>query len=337
MTYLVKDGVPEEASTALSPAEALAFAEHSGRVSVMVYPQVDDAAIEELQQAWGIHEMVVEDIMHAHQRPKLEQYEGVTFLVLRAAHYDDAQETVRFDEFHVIIRSDAIAIICQDGRWIDGTDLSDWEGLVQRGWATPERMMLGEPELLQLGPETVAYRLVDSIVDLYGPVIRGLRIDKEEIETQVFSGEAAVAQRVYLLSREIIETQHALTSLQETVRDLRHSPTWREVSERLQAYMNDVKDHLTRFAGQVAELRDAMGQILTVNSLLVSERQSEQMKKISAWAAILFAPSIVAAIYGMNFAIMPELGWTFGYPWAIGLMVASVLVLYILFKRSKWL
>jgi magnesium transporter len=110
-----------------------------------------------------------------------------------------------------------------------------------------------------------------------------------------------------------------------------------EIPDELQTYLQDVSDHLTRASSQAAELRDALSQILSVNSTLVAQRQNEDMKKISGWAAILFAPTLVAAVYGMNFDVMPELHWAFGYPFALALMAGFALALYLIFKRSKWM
>ena len=181
------------------------------------------------------------------------------------------------------------------------------------------------------------YRLLDAIVDAYDPVLRGLGIDREQIERQVFSGDPAAAARIYHLSREAVDLQHATASMSDLVEALRAGLGKYGVPDDLRVYLQDVADHLSRVTVRAAELREALTQILTVNATLVAQCQNEDMKKISGWAAILFAPTLIAAIYGMNFDVMPELHWAFDYPVAVALMVAFAAALYLIFKRAKWM
>jgi magnesium transporter len=319
-------------------ADGLRFADAAaGRMTMFLYPAPTPDSIQELADAWQLHPLLVEDLIHAGQRPKLERYADVLFLVVRSARYIDETEEVDFSEFHMLVRPNAVAVLCQDKRWIDGTDGTGFdEGELTRS-DRPERTLLFDQRLLKLGPEAVVYRLLDAIVDGYSPVLQGLAIDKEQIERQVFSGDAAVAERIYRLSQEVIDMQHATSSLTEVMHALRAGFGKYEIPEELQAYLQDVSDHLTRANSQVAEYRDALSQILDVNGTLVAQRQNEDMKKISGWAAILFAPTLIAAIYGMNFDVMPELRWAFGYPMAVALMVAFAGLLFWIFKRRKWM
>ncbi len=175
------------------------------------------------------------------------------------------------------------------------------------------------------------------VVDAYVPVRNGLATDREQIERQVFGGDPAVAERIYRLSQEAIDVSHATSSMVKVLSALRAGFGKYDIPDELRAYLQDVADHLTRIASQVSELREALTQILTVNGTLVAQRQNEDMKKISGWAAILFAPTLIAAVYGMNFDVMPELHWLVGYPMAVALMVAFAGLLYWIFKRSKWM
>ncbi|WP_336603924.1 magnesium and cobalt transport protein CorA [Agromyces seonyuensis] len=336
-TRFVVDGIAAPAPEIVSVARAQEFAdEGSDHLALTVFPTPDPESIAELATAWDLHPLLVEDLLHAGQRPKLERYGDVLFVVLRAARYLDEAEEVEFSEFHVLVRDRSIAVLCQDRRWLDGTPGSEFEERT----ATPdrrERTLLADRELLRLGPEAVLYRLLDAIVDTYPPVLRGLGIDREQIERQVFSGDPAAATRIYLLSREAVDMQQTTASLGDLVESLRNGLGKYDVPDALRAYLQDVADHLERAGRRSAELRDALTQILAVNSTLVAQRQNEDMKKISGWAAILFAPTLIAAVYGMNFDEMPELHWSFGYPMAIGLMLAFAGVLYWIFKRSKWM
>lgn len=337
-TRYVVDGHPRSTPADASLAEALSFAESApGQMALSLFPAPTRRDIDELTEAWDLHPLLREDLQHARQRPKLERYGDVLFMVVRSARYDDAAEDVDFSEFHVLVRPHAIAVLCQDRRWIDGSDddtaASNPADIANRGGRT----LLKDEDLLALGPEAVAYRLLDAIVDGYTQVLRGLAIDKDQIESQVFSGDARVAERIYRLSQEVIDVQHATSSTADVLAALRQGFERYEVPEPLQAYLQNVEDHLTRASIRVSELRDALSQILSVNATLVAQRQNEDMKKISGWAAIIFAPTLIGAIYGMNFDNMPALHWAFGYPAAVGLMVVFALVLYIVFRAKKWM
>lgn len=334
----VTDGHPEVAPDGATVTDGLQFADSApDRMTMFFYPAPTAEAIAELATAWELHPLLVEDLVHAHQRPKLDRYGDVLFLVVRSARYIDETEEVDFAEFHMLVRPGAVAVLCQDARWIDGTDGVDFDEAEVMNSTRRERTLLADEQLLGLGPEAVVYRLLDAIVDGYTPVMQGLAIDKEQIERQVFSGDAAVAERIYRLSQEVIDMQHTTSSMTEVLEALTAGFGKYDIPEQLQAYLEDVSDHLTRVHSKVGEYREALSQILNVNSTLVAQRQNEDMKKISGWAAILFAPTLIGAIYGMNFDNMPELHWTFGYPLAVASMVAFAVVLYAVFKRRKWM
>ncbi len=319
-----------------SIADALRFAEGGpDNMAIVTDPAPTPHRVRELAEALDLHALLVEDLLHAGQRPKLERYGDVLFLVARSAHYIDEREEVELAEFHVLVRDRVIVILCQDGTWIDGRPSED---LVRRTVSSGEdRTLLAAEDVLGDGPEAVLYRFLDAVVDGYGPVLQGIGIDRDQIERQVFSGDRDVAERIYRLSREVIDMQHASAGLIEVVRALSRGFSKYHVHEELQTYLQDVSDHLERTLAHSTELREALSQILNVNATLVAQRQNEDMKKISGWAAILFAPTLIAAIYGMNFTRMPELHWAFGYPAAVAGMVAFAALLFILFKWRKWM
>ncbi|MFB8387652.1 magnesium and cobalt transport protein CorA [Microbacterium sp. NPDC055910] len=306
---------------------------HANRTALLLYPKPTAEDIAELATSWRLHPLLVEDLLQAGQRPKIERHDDALFLVVRSAWYIDATEDVDFAEFHILLRPKAVAVFCQDGRWIDGLDADGASGTAEHGG----HALLDDEHLLHHGPEAVVYRLLDAIVDGYTPVLRGLAIDKAQIERQVFSGDASVTERIYRLSEEVIDLQQATSGLVEVLAALQRGFDHYGIPEPLKTYLQDVADHLSRADAHVGELRESLSQILTVNGTLVAQRQNEDMKKISGWAAILFAPTLIGAVYGMNFDSMPELHWTFGYPLAIGGMVAFALVLYLIFKRQKWM
>ena len=283
-----------------------------------------------------IHELAVEDTITAHQRPKLERYDDVLFTVLRPARYIEADERVEFGELHVFTGDDFIVTV----RHAEAPDL----GRVRR-------RMERAPELLRLGPEAVLYAILDEVVDEYLPVVAGLENDIDEIEDQVFEGDPEVSRRIYELFREVIEFQRATRPLLKILGDLSGGFQKYGVDEELQRYLRDVQDHTIRIVERVDGFRALLQNILTVNATLVGQRQNEEtqrlteaslqqneeVKRISSWAAILFAPTLVGTIYGMNFDHMPELDWRFGYPMAVALMFLMGFGLYAIFRRRGWL
>ncbi|PIM69853.1 transporter [Streptomyces sp. JV178] len=289
-----------------------------------------------LATEFDLHPLAVEDAMEAHQRPKLERYGDTLFVVLRAARYLDAPEEVDFGELHVFVGPDFVITV----RHGAAPDLS-----------AVRRRMEETPELLRLGPEAVLYAILDAVVDDYVPVVAGVQNDIDEIETEVFRGDPEVSRRIYELSREVVEFQRATRPLVGMLHGLMAGFTKYETDDELQSYLRDVADHVTHTSERVDGFRQALTDILTVNATLVTQQQNaemralaeagfeqnEEIKKISSWAAILFAPTLVGTVYGMNFTHMPELHWVFGYPFAIALMGLVCVSLYVIFKRRDWL
>lgn len=285
---------------------------------------------------FDLHPLAVEDAVLAHQRPKLERYGDTLLLVLRAARYIDAEETVEFSELHVFAGEDFMLTV----RHGEGPDL----GRVRR-------RMESEPELLRRGPEAIMYAILDRVVDDYGPVVRGLENDIDEIETEVFGGNAGVTRRIYELLREVIEFQRATRPLLAITASLLSGADRYGVDDELQQYLRDVQDHAIEVVDRVEGFRDLLQNMLNVHLAIVglqqnievkalteaSIDQNEEVKRISAWAAIIFAPSLIGTIYGMNFDHMPELHWALGYPFALFLMVAISAAIWAIFRHKGWL
>jgi len=300
----------------------------------MYRPSEDE--IREVADEFGIHVLVVEDALSGHQRSKLERYGDVLFMVLRPARYLDGPEEVEFGEVHIIVGPDFVVTI----RHAEAPDL----GRVRR-------RLEGDPTLLRHGPEAVLYAILDEVVDEYAPVLAGLENDIDEIESQLFEEDVDATQRIYDLGREVIDFQRATQPLSGMLDALLRGSDKYRVSEELQKYLRDVLDHTLRVTDRAMTFRTVLDNALTVESTIVARRQNEEMrrmtevsirqneevKKISGWAAILFAPTLVGTIYGMNFDHMPELHWAFGYPMAVGLMLAMGGGLYAAFKRKGWL
>jgi magnesium transporter len=277
-------------------------------------------------QEFGLHELAVEDAVHAHQRPKLERYGDILFCVLRPARYIDETETVEFGEIHVFVGAQFVITV----RHSETPDI-----------ARVRRALEARPQLLQRGPFAILHAIMDRVVDDYGPVVAGIENDIDEIEDEVFDGSADPSRRIYELAREVIVFQRAVKPLGPMLDTLMAEPG---VDDEERRYLRDVQDHTLRHQDQADAFRQLLQNILNVNLTLetkalneISNAQNEEVKRISAWAAILFAPTLVGTIYGMNFDHMPELHWYYGYPLALGLMAAVCAALYIMFKRRDWI
>ena len=328
------DGRRTDTPTDLESTFAL-LRERQGMAWIGLYrPTADD--IRAVASEFAVHPLAVEDAIAAHQRPKLERYGDLLFAVLRPARYLDAAEKVEFGELHVFLGADFVVTI----RHAESPDL-----------ARVRHRLEANPDLLQLGPEAVLYAILDQVVDEYAPVVAGLENDVDEIEDQLFSNDPAVSRRIYELSREVVAFQRATRPLLEMLTSLKGGFAQREVDVELQRLLRDVADHVIRIAERADGFRTLLQNALTVHSTLVGQQQNEEMraltqtslnqneevKRISGWAAILFAPSLVGGIYGMNFDHMPELHWRLGYPLALFAMLALAVGLYLVFKHKRWL
>lgn len=329
---MVDSAVYRDGRRILSPptlAEALrSLPDEASMAWIGLYRPTPEQLLAAARQ-FDLHELAVEDAILAHQRPKLERYGDTLFVVLRAARYVDERERVDFGELHIFCGPTFVLTV----RHSESPDLSK-----------VRTRMENTPDLLRLGPEAVLYAILDAVVDGYSPVLAGLQNDIDEIETEVFSGDPKVSRRIYELTREVIEFQRATKPLLGLLQQLTSGFVKYHTDEELQKYLRDVADHATTVVERADGFRELLGNILTVNATLVSQEQTqasyaqnEEIKKVSAWAAILFAPTLIGTVYGMNFDEMPELHWAGGYPMALMLMALTCVVLYTVFKRRGWL
>ncbi|MDR7383487.1 magnesium and cobalt transport protein CorA [Promicromonospora iranensis] len=296
----------------------------------------DESELTSLAREFDLHPLAIEDAIQAHQRPKIERYGDTLFVVLRAARYLDDVEEVEFGELHVFVGPDFVVTV----RHGASPDL-----------AAVRRQLESDREMLSRGPEAVLYAILDSVVDGYAPVVAGLDHDIDEIESDVWGGAPDVSRRIYELSREVIDFQRAVRPEQSLCASLAKGADKYGVDPELQAYLRDIADHLTEAADRIEVFRAALRDILTVAATLVAQRQNEEMKhlsevsirqgeevkKISGWAAILFAPTLVGTVYGMNFDVMPELDWAYGYPAALVAMLAVSVGLFGVFRWKRWI
>ena len=301
----------------------------------MYRPTPDE--VESVAKEFNLHHLAVEDTLAGHQRPKLERYGTTQFIVLQPARYLDASEEVEFGEVHMFIGPDFAITI----RHAESPDL----GHVRK-------RLESNPKLLALGPLAIMYAVLDQVVDEYSPVVSGLENDIDEIEDQLFNEDANVSRRIYELSREVIAFQRAtqpLVGMLALLRDRMGDDDERTLE--LRRDLRDVEDHVITLVERVDGFRSLLQNALMVHATLVGQRQNDETKalteaslkqadetkRISSWAAILFAPTLIASIYGMNFKNMPELLWPWGYPLAIFAMVVLGFILYASFKKRGWI
>jgi magnesium transporter len=283
-----------------------------------------EPTVEELQdigERFGLHELALEDAYHAHQRPKLEDYDDSYFIVLRPARYDDAKEEVEFGEIMLFV-SRTYVIAVRHG------EASELQGV--------RRNLEAHPELLEAGPAAAVWAIVDKVVDDYQPVVDGIDKDITEVETEIFGQGADATQRIYFLKREVIEFHHAAGPLLAPLESLERG-AFPNMDEGLRRYFRDVADHARRVDEQVMSQRELLTSILEANLALLGVKQNDVIRTISAVAALIAVPTFLASIWGMNFTDMPELDEPWGYTVALGMMAVAVIGLLIFFKKVKWL
>jgi magnesium transporter len=292
--------------------------------------------IRELGEFFGFNERAAAEALSTHHRSKLKRFGETLYVALTIPQYIDAHEDVDFGELHILMGSRFVITVRQS----DTPDLR-----------VARRRMETRPDELALGPEAVLFGILDQIVDEDEVVVTGLEKDVVEIEAEVFSGKPDVSRRIYLLSREVIDFQRSTRALREIIRDLERGFRTYQTQKVLQGSLGAIEDHLEHVIDRTDETRSLLRDMLTVNATMITQEQNEEMtqlsavsnrqndevKKISAWAAIIFAPSLVGTTYGMNFTHMPELNWQYGYPMALGLMLATSVALFATFKAKGWL
>ncbi|GHB52785.1 magnesium transport protein CorA [Streptomyces viridiviolaceus] len=315
---------PEDFSDALGDARAA-----GGFVWIGLHEPTEHE-FDLVSQEFGLHPLAVEDALKAHQRPKLEVYEDSLFAVLKPVAYEPESDAVSTGEVMIFL-GDAFVVVVRHG---DGSPLK-----------TVRRRLEQEPELLGKGPTSVLYAIADAIVDHYLDVAVELQNDLEELEAEVFSpdrgGSRHTASRIYNFKRQILEFRRATGPLAPPLARLTGNgafgPGVPFVNDKARPFFRDVSDHLTRVNESVENLDRLVSDILAAHLAQMSVRQNDDMRKISAWAAMAAVPTMIAGVYGMNFDHMPELRWVWSYPSVIALMAALEVLLFRLFKHRGWL
>ncbi|MFC8345553.1 magnesium/cobalt transporter CorA [Streptomyces sp. NPDC057280] len=282
-----------------------------------------------IAELFELHPLAVEDAIEAHQRPKLERYDETLFAVFKTVCYVEHEELTATSE---VVNTGEIMVFV-------GEDFVITVRHGMHGSLGPLREELEtDPQQLAKGPAAVLHAIADHVVDDYLNVTDAVQADIDQVETDVFSPDGARTDpgRIYQLKRELLELKRAVVPLTRPIEELSTRPI-RVVSSEIQAYFRDVSDHLLRAKEQIAAFDELLNSILQAHLAQVTVAQNEDMRKITAWAAIVAVPTMVCGVYGMNFDHMPELRWTFGYPMVLGVISVACLVLYRGFRRNGWL
>lgn len=305
----------------LEPAE---ISDYLGRPEGFVWVALKDATEAELalmQEEFSLHPLAVEDARHGHQRPKLEEYGDTLFCVVHLLEHND--DEIRVGEVDIFVHPDFVLSVRSKSHL-------DFLGVRERC----ER----EPEMLKQGAGFVFYALLDHVVDSYFPMLEQLEAELEQIESTIFEKNTArqSIERLYALKRKTMTVRHAVMPTLEFMGKL-HGGRVPPVCQSSQEYFRDVSDHLVRIATRLDTIREAISTAIQVNLAMVGIEESEITKKLAAWASIFAASTALAGIWGMNFEFMPELGWRWGYPMAIGIIVTVSAILFRRFRRAGWL
>jgi magnesium transporter len=274
-----------------------------------------------VRREFALHELAVEDAIKAHQRPKVELYGDTLLVVLKIVRYVEDADDLETGEILLFVNRDFVVTVRHGQSRLHDVRLQ----------------IESRPDLLRRGTGAVLYAIVDHIVDEYEPVVQAVEADIQQVEHDMFSPERTnPAERIYTMEREVLDLHRAITPLDSGIDRLARGQ-YELIDQELRPYFRDVHDHLLRVSGRIEGFRDLLSSALQANLTQAAVRQNEDMRRISAWVAILAVPTGVAAIYGMNFSNMPELHWTFGYPAVLTFIVVVCTLLYWRFRRSGWL
>jgi len=280
------------------------------------------SALDEMQKIFDLHPLAVEDARLGHQRPKIEEYGVCLFAVLHLV--EAAADGFHVGELDVFIGPNYVLSI---------------RSRAERGFQEVRARSEREPELLRQGPGYILYALMDAVVDRYFPLLDTLEDELDEIERRIFAPGGAPRENIesmYELKQRLMTLKHAVSPLLEGVSNLSgaHVPT---LCSGISVYFRDIYDHLQRLNQTGDSIRDTIATAISVNLAMVTLQESETMKRLAAYAALLAVPTMIAGIYGMNFENIPELKWHYGYALSLLVMTGLDVFLYIRFKRTKWL
>ena len=314
-------------AAALNKVREIEFTGHEAFVWIGLH-EPDYAHMQEVADVFGLHPLAVEDVVHAHGRPKLERYDDTLFLVLKTVNYVPHESVVHARQ---IVETGEIMVFV--GKNFVVTVRHGEHG----GLSEVRKRMDTDPEHLRLGPYAVMHAIADEVVDHYVAVTRMMECDIDGIEEVAFApGRKLDVEPIYLLKREVVELRRCVAPLSQAFNRM-NNENKDLISKEVRRYLRDVADHQSEATEQIVAYDDMLNSLVQAALARVGMQQNADMRKISAWAGIVAVPTMIAGIYGMNFEFMPELKWHWSYPVVVGIMVTACLVLYFAFRRVNWL
>jgi magnesium transporter len=280
-----------------------------------------DEEIEEMAREFDLHELSVEDARHGHQRPKIEEYGNEIFAVLHVVEV--AGDELHVGEVNIFTGPNFVLSI---------------RNRTEQGFLGVRARCEREPELLSHGSGYVLYALMDAVVDRYFPVLDAIETELESIEERIFANAAPRAniEALYYVKQKVTTLKHATAPLMDAVGKL-YGGRVPAVCQGMGEYFRDVYDHLVRLNQTLDSLRETITTAIQVNLAMINIGDSEVTKRLAAYAALVAVPTMIAGVYGMNFELMPELKWAWGYPFALILMVSIDTFLFLRFRKAGWL
>ena len=288
----------------------------------MALLEPDARALDLMQAEFNLHPLAIEDARHGHQRPKIEEYGEVLFVVL-----------------HMIEQSsDGQLLVGEVAVFVGRNYILSVRSGVEKGFQDVRARCENEPELLRRGPGYVLYALMDAVVDRYFPLLQGVEIELERIEEQIFAAALPRAniEALYSLKQRLMIFRHAVAPLLESIGNI-YGARVPAVCAGMQDYFRDISDHLQRLSQTIESIRESASTAISVNLSFITLQESETMKRLAAYAALIGVPTLIVGIYGMNFDNMPELHWRYGYALLWGLMAALDGYIFYRLRKAKWL
>jgi magnesium transporter len=324
-TAVYRDGAPLQVDAKPDDLEGIRKAVQSGEpggfVSIGLH-EPDEAEMARVAKIFGLHRLAVEDALHPVQRPKLEKYGDMVFVVLKTLWFVKDSDRIQGGQIALFMGPDYVVTVRHGDRF----ELESVRHELEK-----------HADVLKQGPCAVVYAISDRVVDVYEDVVSDLQADVDGVETSVFSGaQADASKRIYDLNQEVMTMRRAFEPLQRPMEQFAHAEI-DGVSQDAAAFFRDVADHLSRVGDAVGGLDNQLSSAFDANMSRIGVQQNDDMRRMSAWAAIFAVVTVLAGIYGMNFVNMPELRWSFGYPALVVVMVGLSLWLYRKFKKAGWL
>lgn len=314
-------------AAALAKARDVERAGREAFVWIGLY-EPDEQQMQTVADVFGLHELAVEDAVHAHQRPKLERYDKTLFLALKTVNYVEhesvakAREIVETGEIMIFVGADFVVTVRHG-------EHGKLAGVRQR--------IDTSPAVTKLGPYVVMHAIADHVVDHYLEVTEMMEVDVDAVESNIFSPRSYTnVESIYLLKREVVELRRSVGPLTVALQRLasEHNDL---INTEVRRYMRDVLDHQIQAADRINSYDDMLSSLVNAALGKVAMQQNIDMRKISAYVAIAAVPTAIAGIYGMNFEHMPELKAVWGYPAVLALMIVVCTMLYFSFRRNHWL